>query len=141
MRKTKIVCTLGPASSSEVTIAEMMKAGMNVARLNFSHGTHEAHMEQIIKIKKLRNQLGLPIAILLDTKGPEIRLGDFENNKIELTEGQSFTLTSRQLIGNENLGSVTFENLPKQVTSGSEILIDDGKIKLSVTDVDETEVY
>ena len=141
MRKTKIVCTLGPASSSEVTIAEMMKAGMNVARLNFSHGTHEAHMEQIIKIKKLRNQLGLPIAILLDTKGPEIRLGDFENNKIELTEGQSFTLTSRQLIGNENLGSVTFENLPKQVTSGREILIDDGKIKLSVTDVDETEVY
>ena len=87
LRKTKIVCTLGPASNSEHVIKEMINAGMNVARLNFSHGTHETQREQINKIKNLREELGLPIAILLDTKGPEIRLCDFENGKIELVEG------------------------------------------------------
>lgn len=140
MRKTKIVCTLGPASSSEEIISEMMLAGMNVARLNFSHGTHESHKVQIEKVKKIREQLGLPVAILLDTKGPEIRLCDFENGKVELTEGQPFTLTCRNLTGSKEIASVTYPNLAKQISIGSPILIDDGKVRLSVISKDDTDI-
>ncbi|HBL85221.1 MAG: pyruvate kinase [Clostridiales bacterium GWF2_38_85] len=141
MRKTKIVCTLGPASSSEQIITEMMLAGMNVARLNFSHGTHETQKLQIEKIKKLREQLGLPIAILLDTKGPEIRLCDFKNGKTELIEGESFTLTIKELPGNSKIASVTYMNLPNQIKPGGEVLIDDGKVMLKVENTDAENVY
>lgn len=140
MRKTKIVCTLGPASDSEQTIAAMMKAGMNVVRLNFSHGTHEEHKQRIEKVKKLRKELGLPVAILLDTKGPEIRLCDFENGRAELVEGERFTLTGKPLLGNSKIASVTLPNLAKQVHIGTDILIDDGKIHLTVEEINGDEI-
>jgi len=140
LRKTKIVCTLGPASDSEQTISAMMKAGMNVVRLNFSHGTHEEHKKRIDRVKKIRKELGLPVAILLDTKGPEIRLCDFENGRAELIEGEHFTLTSRQLLGNSKIASVTLPNLAKQVRAGNDILIDDGKIHLTVEEIDGDDI-
>ena len=100
MRKTKIVCTIGPACDSEETLRAMMLAGMNVARLNFSHGTHAEHQVRIDRIKKLRAELDLPIAIMLDTKGPEYRIGTFENGKIELHSGDTFTFTTEAVTGN-----------------------------------------
>ena len=141
MRKTKIVCTLGPASNNEQMIKEMMLSGMNVARLNFSHGTHETQKEQIERIKKLREELGLPVAILLDTKGPEIRLGDFETEKTELIDGEEFTLTSKDIIGNNKIAAITYKNLPNQIKEGSEVLIDDGKVMLKVSNTDDENVY
>lgn len=141
MRKTKIVCTLGPSSNSEKTIKEMMLAGMNVARMNFSHGTHESHKETIDKVKKVREQLGLPVAILLDTKGPEIRLKDFENGMTELIDGEEFILTVKEVIGNNKIASVTFKDLPKALKQGSAVLIDDGKVSLEVEKVDADNVY
>ena len=103
MRKTKIVCTIGPACTNEQTLREMCLAGMNVARLNFSHGTHEDHLKAIDLIKKVRDDLKLPIAILLDTKGPEYRIGTFEEGKIQLFSGDKFSFTTDDIVGNENL--------------------------------------
>ncbi|MBQ4187731.1 MAG: pyruvate kinase, partial [Firmicutes bacterium] len=102
MRKTKIICTIGPASEREDVLKKMCQAGMNVARLNFSHGTHEEHLSKIERIKKVREELDLPIAIMLDTKGPEYRIGVFENGKISLRDGDSFTFTTEEIIGNES---------------------------------------
>ena len=99
MRKTKIVCTIGPASESEETLKELCLAGMNVARLNFSHGTHEEHLERINRIKKVREELGLPIAIMLDTKGPEFRIGTFRDGKVTLNEGDDFVFTTEEVEG------------------------------------------
>ncbi|MBR6396941.1 MAG: pyruvate kinase, partial [Lachnospiraceae bacterium] len=107
MRKTKIVCTIGPASESEEMIKKLCLAGMNVARLNFSHGSYEEHGARIERIKKIRKELNLPIAILLDTKGPEYRIGTFENGKIELKEGDRFTFTTEKIVGNEKKVSVS----------------------------------
>lgn len=133
MRKTKIVCTIGPATNDESVLRDLMLAGMDVARINFSHGTHEGAKEMADKIKKVREELDLPVAILLDTKGPEIRLKSFKDGKVTLKEGQTFTLYTNDIEGDENGVSVTYSNLPDDVSVGSRILIDDGLIELQVT--------
>ena len=103
MKKTKIVCTIGPASDSEEILRALFKAGLNVCRLNFSHGTHEEHRIRIDRIKKIRQELNLPVAIMLDTKGPEIRLKNFAENSVQLSKGQQFTLTVRDVVGDEKI--------------------------------------
>lgn len=135
MRKTKIVCTIGPATNDEAVLRELMLAGMDVARINFSHGSHEAAKVMVDKIKKVREELDLPVAILLDTKGPEIRLKQFKNGKVELAEGQTFTLCTSDVEGDETMVSVTYSELTKDVNVGSRILIDDGLIELNVTSI------
>lgn len=136
MRKTKIICTLGPSTDDENTLRQMMLAGMNVARFNFSHQTHEHHAARVEMIKKLRKELNLPIAMLADTKGPEIRLRTFENGEAALNDGQKFTLTAKEdVVGNDKIASVTFKDLPRDVRSGTRILIDDGLIELVVDKV------
>lgn len=140
LRKTKIICTLGPASESEEVIRELMLAGMNVARLNFSHGTHEEQRGKLERVKKVRAELGLPVALLLDTKGPEIRTGEFEKGKVELKKGQTFVLTTEDVMGNEGMVSITYKNLVKDVKEGDSILIDDGLIGLKVTKLTEKEI-
>ena len=107
MRKTKIICTIGPASDSEKVLTRMCRAGMNVARLNFSHGTHEEHLKKIELIKKVREQLSMPVAIMLDTKGPEYRIGVFKDHRVTLKEGQKFTFTTDNVIGDESCVSVS----------------------------------
>lgn len=135
MRKTKIVCTIGPASGNEEIIRKLILGGMNVARLNFSHGTHEEHKEKIDIIKKVRKELCTSTAIMLDTKGPEIRLRDFENGQAELIKGQEFILTPKDVVGNEKIASVTYEDIAKDVKAGDTILLDDGLISLEVIEV------
>ena len=140
MRKTKIICTLGPASSDEKTMAEMLNGGMNVARLNFSHGTHENHKKTIETFRKVRDKLGLAAAIMLDTKGPEIRTGDVENGQIELIKGEKITVTTKEVLGTPEIISVTYEDLPGQLKKGNRILLDDGKIMLTVIEVEGDEI-
>lgn len=140
MRKTKIVCTIGPASGSEEVIRQLMLAGMNVARLNFSHGTHEQQKGFADTIKKVREELNLPVALMLDTKGPEIRTGVFEK-PVTLEEGSDFTLTARDVPGTEAICSVSFVRLPEEVVPGARILIDDGLIELKVKSSSGTEIY
>ncbi len=140
MRKTKIVCTIGPASRNENTIRKMIGAGMNVARLNFSHGTHEYHKETIDLLKAVRKDMGVPLAIMLDTKGPEIRLKNFRNHTAELKDGQPFTLTVKDVEGDETRASVTYAGLPRCLKKGNMILINDGKISLRVESADEEEI-
>lgn len=140
MRKTKIVCTLGPAVDQEETLQALMVTGMDVARLNFSHGTHEEHEARITMIKRLRDKLQLPIPILLDTKGPEIRIGVFEHSPVTLTAGDSFTLHTRNEPGNRDGVSVTYQHLCHDVSVGTHILIDDGLIELIVDEIAGTEV-
>ena len=137
MRKTKIVCTLGPASNEPAVIAEMLKAGMNVARLNFSHGTHESHQKVIETFRSVRDSLGLAAAVMLDTKGPEIRTGLFPAGKIQLKPGQSFTLWAKERDGDETGCSVSYADLPRQLKPGYTVLIDDGRIHLRVEEADE----
>ena len=110
MRKTKIICTIGPASESEDRLRELMLAGMNVARFNFSHGTHEEHKMKFARVIKVSGELGLPVATLLDTKGPEIRLRDFKDGKAELKEGQKFVLTTEEILGDSQIASITYKN-------------------------------
>ena len=140
MRKTKIICTIGPASESEDKLRELMLAGMNVARFNFSHGSHDEHRRKFERIRKLRDELDLPIATMLDTKGPEIRLKDFANGKEELKSGQTFTLTSREVAGTESEVSITYKELTKDCKSGMTILLDDGLIELKVESVTDTDI-
>ncbi len=135
MRKTKIVCTLGPVSRDENMVKELIKSGMNVARLNFSHGDHEYHKETIDTVKKVREELSEPVAILLDTKGPEIRLGLFENEKVTLLDGGEFVLTSEDILGNEKRASISYKKLPQEVKEGNTILINDGNVRLIVLEV------
>ncbi len=139
-RKTKIICTLGPATDEPEVLKQLMLNGMNCARLNFSHGTHKEHLVRINAVKKMRDELGLPVAILLDTKGPEIRTGDFEEGKIELTEGQTFTLTPKSIVGDKTRTSITYKDLAKDVSIGARILIDDGLIEMKVTGIEGSEV-
>lgn len=134
-KKTKIVCTIGPSSDSTEMLEKLMKAGMNVCRLNFSHGSHEEHKVRIDRIKEVRERLNLPVAIMLDTKGPEIRLRDFENGEIDLKYGDRFTLTTREIIGNKNEVSVSYKDLAKDVKAGDRILVDDGLCELRVIEV------
>jgi pyruvate kinase len=135
MKKTKIVCTIGPASEKEEVLRELFLKGLNVARLNFSHGTHEEHKMRINTIKKLREELELPIGIMLDTKGPEIRLGNFNQEAIELKDGDSFTLTTRDILGDESIVSVSYEGLAKDVNKGDRILVDDGLVEWEVVEI------
>ena len=136
MRKTKIVCTIGPACNNEETLTGMCLAGMNVARLNFSHGTHEDHKRNIELIKKVREKLGLPIAILLDTKGPEYRIGTFAEGKVTLNEGDEFTFTSENVIGDCHVVSVNYKNLPDEMNVGDTILLNNGLMSFKVCSVD-----
>ncbi len=140
MRKTKIICTIGPASESEEMLRKLMLAGMNVARFNFSHGTHQEHEAKYRRVVRIRKELGLPIAVLLDTRGPEIRIRDFKDGKIQLKKGDSFTLTTRDILGDESIASVTYADLPKDVEVGGSILIDDGLIELHVESKTETDI-
>ena len=141
MRKTKIICTLGPAAENEEIMRELMLQGMNVARFNFSHADHEEHLGRLRKLKRLRNELNLPIAALLDTKGPEIRIGTFKEGKIQLTKGQKFTLTTNEFEGNESCVSITYKELTKDVKKGSRILIDDGLVELIVDKVEDAHIF
>jgi pyruvate kinase len=140
MKKTKIICTLGPSSTKAEVIEEMLKSGMNVARLNFSHGSHESHKQAIELFRSVRDRLQLPAAVMLDTTGPEIRLKDFEGGEAEVRIGDTFTLTTRDVLGTSKEVSITYHGLPHQLKAGSHILIDDGKIILSVTSVTDTDI-
>jgi pyruvate kinase len=139
MRKTKIICTIGPSSENEAVLTAMCQEGMNVARLNFSHGTQEQHLEKINTIKQVRSELGLPVAILLDTKGPEYRIKTFENGKIVLKDGDLFTFTSDEIIGNDKRVSVNYKGLIHDLQIGDRILLNNGLLVFEVielTDVD-----
>lgn len=139
-KKTKIVCTIGPASESEEVLSELIQKGLDVCRLNFSHGSHEEHQARIDRIKKVRENLQEATAILLDTKGPEIRTGKFDKPEIQLVEGQAFVIKMNEVIGNENFCSVSYEGLAKDVAVGDRILIDDGLVELIVTQVNGDEI-
>ena len=141
MRKTKIVCTIGPASSSEEVFAEMCKAGLNVARLNFSHGTHEEHQQKFDMIHKVRKALGLPIAIMLDTKGPEYRICTFKNKKILLQDGDAFTFTTRQVEGDETIVGVSYAGLANDLSVGDTVLVNNGLVIFTVERIEGTEIH
>lgn len=140
MRKTKIVCTMGPATADDNVLREMMKSGMNVARQNFSHGDHESHKKVFEQVKRIREELGLPVASLLDTKGPEVRVKQFKNGKAELKDGGSFTLTTREVEGDEKQVSITYKNLPADIEVGTRILADDGLLEFKVIEITDTDV-
>ena len=141
MRKTKIVCTLGPATDNGDILRQLMLGGMNVCRFNFSHGDHPSHKKRLDAVLALREELGLPIATLLDTKGPEIRTGTLDPPKVELVQGQKFTLTTKEIVGSSSIASISFAGLPKDVKQGQRILIDDGLIELTVDSVTDTEIF
>lgn len=135
MRKTKIICTIGPASDNEETLKQMFRAGMNVARLNFSHGTHEEHQVKFDLIKKVREELNLPIAIMLDTKGPEYRIKTFENHSVTLEDGDTFTFTVDEVEGNEERVSVNYKNLISELNVGDKILVNNGLLVFEVKEL------
>ena len=140
MRKTKIICTLGPSTDQEGVLRELVANGMNVARFNFSHGSHEEHLGRFDKLKAIREELGKPVAALLDTKGPEIRLKDFKNGTEMLEAGQTFTLTTRDVEGTKEICSITYKDLPQDVAPGGTIMLDDGLIKLQIQTVNDTDI-
>lgn len=140
MRKTKIVCTIGPASDSKEVLRKLMKAGMNVARINFSHGSYEEQIERINNVKEVRQELNLPVALLMDTKGPEIRIGKLKEHEYMLEEGQDFTLLNEDVIGDNTKVSITYKNLYKEVYEGSKILINDGIIELKVKKIIDKDI-
>ena len=140
MRKTRIVCTLGPSSNSYETVKALALAGMNVARFNFSHGTQESHLETFRVVSRVRSELHMPIATLLDTKGPEIRLKTFANGPVILKEGELFTLTTREVPGDESIVSITHMNLPHDLGQQTRILIDDGLVELHVESKTDTDI-
>lgn len=140
MRKTKIVCTIGPASESEEVLKELCLNGMNVARLNFSHGTHEEHLERINRIKKVRKELDLPIAIMLDTKGPEFRIGTFRDGKVNLKSGDTFTFTTEEIEGDATTVSVSYKNLAHELQAGDHILLNNALLEFEVVSTDDTRI-
>jgi pyruvate kinase len=140
MRKTKIICTIGPVSESEDKLKELLLAGMNVARFNFSHGDHAEHQAKLERAKKVARELGLPLATMQDTKGPEIRLRDFEGGKVYLEAGSTFRLTTEEILGTKDRASITYKNLKNDVSIGKTILIDDGLIELRVKSIDGTDI-
>lgn len=135
MRKTKIICTIGPACENEETLKQMCLEGMNVARMNFSHGSHEEHLKKIQLVKKVREELGLPIAIMLDTKGPEYRIKTFENKKITLKDGDAFTFTTEDVIGNEKIVSVNYKRLTEDLSVGNKITVNNGLVTFEVESI------
>ena len=140
MRKTKIVCTIGPASGTEEMIKGLCRAGMNVARLNFSHNTHEDHQMRIDLIKKVRSELKMPIAIMLDTKGPEYRIKTFKNQKITLKDGDRFTFTTEDIIGDGERVAVSYKNLPNELSVGDTILLNNGLLTFEVINISGTDI-
>ncbi len=140
MRKTKIVCTLGPATDNEDVLRQMILAGMDVARCNFSHGTHEDHRKRMDMVKKLRSELGKPVAILLDTRGPEVRVKNFKGGKVILEEGQLFTLTADETEGSKDIVSITYSRLYEDLDVGMRVLIDDGLIEMKVEQIDRKNI-
>ena len=140
MRKTKIICTIGPASENVATLREMMLAGMNVARFNFSHGTHEEQKGKFEKVLQARDELGLSVATLLDTKGPEIRLRNFEGGKAELVPGQEFILTTEEILGTNQKAAISYKELKNDIEPGTTILIDDGLIEMTVKEIRGEEI-
>ena len=140
MRKTKIVCTLGPATDREGVLRQMLQAGMNVARFNFSHGSYDEHQRRLDQLVALREELHLPVAAMLDTKGPEVRLRSFQNGPVQLKTGQSFTLTTDDVPGDESRCSITYAQLPQDVKPGNTILLDDGLVRLTVLEATEREI-
>ena len=140
MRKTKIICTLGPASDSEEVIEQLILSGMDAARFNFSHGTHETHSALLTRFKRVRDSLGRPVATILDTKGPEIRIRTFGCGRIELNDGDHFTLTTRETEGDTRQVSVTYSNLHQELQSECHILIDDGLVDLEVEEIDGQDI-
>ena len=140
MRKTKIICTLGPSTDKDGVLRELIANGMNVARFNFSHGSHEEHKGRLDLLKSLREELGKPVAALLDTKGPEIRLKDFKNGTEMLEAGQTFTLTTRDVEGTNEICSITYKDLPMDVEPNGTIMLDDGLIKLQIVTVNDTDI-
>ena len=140
MRKTKIICTLGPSTDKDGVLRELIANGMNVARFNFSHGSYEEHKGRLDLLKSLREELGKPVAALLDTKGPEIRLKDFKNGTEMLEAGQTFTLTTRDVEGTKEICSITYKDLPQDVAPGGTIMLDDGLIKLQIQTVNDTDI-
>ena len=140
MRKTKIICTLGPSTDKGDVLRDLIANGMNVARFNFSHGSYEEHGGRLAKLKALREELGKPVAALLDTKGPEIRLKEFKNGVEMLEAGQTFTLTTREVEGTKEICSVTYKDLPQDVQPGGTIMLDDGLIKLQIVTVNDTDI-
>ena len=140
IKKTKIVCTLGPASENEETLRELIKNGLNVCRLNFSHGSHEEHKGRMDLVKKLREELNMPTAILLDTKGPEIRTGKFDVPEVFLEEGQTFTITMKDVMGDKERCTVSYKGLANDVKPGDTILIDDGLVGLTVKEVNNDDI-
>ena len=141
MRKTKIICTIGPASENEETLTQMCLAGMNVARLNFSHGTHAEHERKIELVKRVRQKLGLPIAIMLDTKGPEYRIGTFASGKVEIKTGDSFTFTTQDVAGDETKVSVNYKNLHKDLKPGNTVTVNNGIVRFEVESIEGTEIH
>ena len=141
MKKTKIICTLGPASDTEEIISDLIDAGMNVARINFSHGTYEEQADKIEKIKKVRERKKLPIAIMLDTKGPEFRIGTFKDGKIFLNEGDPFTFTTEKIEGDQTRVSVSFDGICEQLKPGDKILLNDGLMLFEVVKVKKPDVF
>ena len=140
IKRTKIVCTLGPASDKEEILRELVKSGLNVARMNFSHGSHEEHKGRMDIVKKVREDLGQPVAILLDTKGPEIRTGNFDAPEVLLEEGEKFTITMKDIVGNKEMCTVSYKGLAKDVVPGDTILIDDGLVGLRVDEVNGDDI-
>ena len=142
MRKTKIVCTLGPATDNEEVLKDLMLAGMNVARINFSHGGYEENATKIDTIKKVRSALNRPVALVLDTKGPEIRTGKLESGdeKVVIEEGQTFTFLYDDVIGNNTKTSIGYKNLYQDVVPGAKILVDDGAIEFEVVEIKDKDV-
>ena len=141
MRKTKIICTIGPTSNNLTTIREMINAGMNAARFNFSHGSHDYHYENFKMLCQVRNELHKSIPTILDTRGPEIRLCLFEGGKTYLEDGSSFTLTTQDVMGTAQRASVTYKTLPQDLTTDSRILLDDGLIELKVNAIEGSEIH
>lgn len=141
LKKTKIVCTLGPSSNKLDTIEKMIKAGMNVARFNFSHGSHEEHKQRIDLVRAASKKAGIPVALLLDTKGPEIRLGKFKNGSIQMEAGKEFTLTARDVVGDETIASMSYKELPQDVKAGDHILLSDGLVNLEVLSVEGEDIH
>ncbi len=139
--KAKIVCTIGPASESETMLRKLILAGMDIARLNFSHGTHQEHLRKIERIRKISGELGKPVAIMQDLQGPKIRIGTFKNPPVNLKQGDKFTITTRPIVGDQTIVSTTYQHLPLDVKPGDSILVNDGLIKLKVLSTDAENVY
>ena len=140
MRKTKIICTIGPVSENEEMLRKLLSAGMNVARFNFSHGDYEEHRAKSERAMQLAKEMNIPLATMMDTKGPEIRLRDFEGGKVYLESGQEFVLTTEDIMGDSTRVSVSYKNLTNDVEVGKRLLIDDGLIELLIKEIKGTEI-